>query len=296
MQSIYRPRFCALLLLLALTLPISGTQATTIRLNSAILREQTASITSLPRASQPQPTGTPATAEVASTHQPTSQLTFPTLSAPTPSEDAQAAISQFNQERLGSKIQVVYAGNLTNTIQPVLQRLPPSIQAAMLDGINISSVSYWGLLSGGVAMVTVGDCTTDIAFCTITSDNLSDQLSNASAGIYAVVVKENPAAAQAAATLIRATFPKLDLLLLNPIDTIESGFAFSAVTTNTGYDVYSKQATLVPEVIYAGTVPYGSSGRTLVYALVALGEGYVRATVIEGATLNLRQIDLGTNR
>lgn len=204
---------------------------------------------------------------------PTLALSFPTLNAPLPSAEAQTAISQFNNDHLGAAIQIVYAGSATGSIEAVMQYLPADVQAAMLSASSISSATYWATLSNGAAMVAVGDCASNPAACAVSADGLSIQLSSAAAGLYGLLVDGSAASSQAALSLILATFPRLSGLSFLPISDVETGYGFSAVTATMGYDPTTRQPISVAEVVYAGTVSV--SGKTFVYALAALGQGYV---------------------
>jgi hypothetical protein len=201
-------------------------------------------------------------------------LDFPTLSAPAASDEAAAALTQFNGDHLGAVLDLVYAGAATVDVETVMQYLPAEMQAAMLNATTISGLTYWGVMRNGAAMVAVGDCSTDPAACTVTADTLSMQLSSAASGTYGVLVNGNVSDAQAALNLIVATYSKLSGLSFSPI-TIEQGWAFSASTFSMGIDPVTRQPVSAATVIYAGVG--GAGSQTFVYALAAIGEGYVSA-------------------
>lgn len=201
-------------------------------------------------------------------------LSFPTLSVPTASDEAVAALSQFNNDHLGAALDLVYAGSANVDVESVMQYLPAEVQAAMLSTSTISGVTYWGVLRNGAAMVAVGDCSTDAAACTVTADSLSVQLSSAASGTYGVLVNATVGDAQGALNLIIATYPKLGGLSFTPAP-VEQGWAFSASTLSMGLDPVTRQPVSAATLIYAGGVGVGS--QTFVYALVAIGEGYVAA-------------------
>jgi hypothetical protein len=200
-------------------------------------------------------------------------LSFPTLSVPAASDEALAAITQFNSDHLGAVLDLIYAGSATVEVETVLQYLPAEMQAAMLNATTISGVTYWGALHNGAAMVAVGDCSTDPAACAVTADTLSVQLSSAASGTFGMLVNGAVGDAQTALSLITATYPRLNGLSFSPIS-VEQGWAFSASTVSMRLDPVTRQPVSAATVIYAGTVDAGS--QTFVYALVAIGEGYVR--------------------
>ena len=203
----------------------------------------------------------------------TLQASFPAPELPAPSNEAAQAITTFNADQLGAAIDLVYAGTATSAVQATLQYLPAEIQAMMLDTTTISGASYWGLLQNGAAMVAVGDCSGDPAACAVSADSLSVELSSASSGTYGLLTQGTVATAQDALRLITTTYPKLGGLQFTAISDTEAGFAFSATTATLGLDPVTHQPISSATVVYAGVVSVSS--QSFVYALVAVGEGYV---------------------
>lgn len=203
----------------------------------------------------------------------TAATTYP-VSPPTPSAEAYEAIVVFANDQLGAVVEPLYAGAATNSMETLMMYLPAEMQAYLLQATSISGESYWGLLNGGGAMVAVGDCTS--GNCTVNADALSVQLSSASAGAYGIRANAaNPTTSQEALTLITQVYPKLNGLAFAEISDIEQGFAFTATTASMGFDTTTRQSVSVAKVVYAGVVSVNN--QPYIYALVALGEGYVNA-------------------
>lgn len=204
----------------------------------------------------------------------TINVSYPVNATPAPSADAYEALVVFANDQLGAVIEPLYAGLATDAVQQMIAYLPDDIEASFLNATAISSVTYWGLLAGGAAAVSVGDCSTNPANCTVTADNLSVQLSSASAGMYGILAGEAvPTTPEAALALITTVYPKLDGLAFAQITDVETGYAFTATTASVGYDAVTRQPISTAKIVYAGVVQV--NGAPFVYAVVGLGEGYV---------------------
>ena len=202
----------------------------------------------------------------------TVNVTVP-ISEPTPSAEAYEALVVFANDQLGAVIEPLYAGEATEAVQLVIGYLPDEIEAQLLNATSISGVTYWGLLTGGVGAVIVGDCSTNPANCAITADNLSVQLSSASTGMYGLLASAAvPTTPEAALALITTVYPKLDGLSFNQITDVEQGVAFMATTASVGYDVDTQAPISTAKVVYAGVVDV--NGAPFVYAVVGVGAGY----------------------
>ncbi|MBE2270907.1 MAG: hypothetical protein IAE80_21900, partial [Anaerolinea sp.] len=196
---------------------------------------------------------------------------YPIQPTPIPSAEAYEALVLFANDQLGAVVEPLYAGAATDGVQSVLTYLPEEIEALMLNAMSISGAAYWGLLPGGAAAVAVGDCAVN---CAITADNLSIQLSSGSAGAYGMLASAAaPTSPDTALQLITTVYPKLEGLAFAQITDVETGYAFTATTASVGYDAATQQPVSSAKVVYAGVVDV--NGVPFVYALVAVGQGYV---------------------
>ncbi|MBZ0293001.1 MAG: hypothetical protein K8L99_10605 [Anaerolineae bacterium] len=199
------------------------------------------------------------------------QVGYPVEAAPQPSAEAYEAIVIFANDQLGAVIQPLYAGVATGDVETLMSYLPEEIQAYLLNATTISGVAYWGLLNGGVAGVAVGDCTS--ANCTVSGDNLTFQISSASAGAYGLFASGAvPADANAALGLVTQVYPKLSGLSFAQVSDVEQGYAFTASAAGLGLDPATNAPLSVAKVVYAGVVAI--DGKPFVYALVGVGQGY----------------------
>lgn len=202
----------------------------------------------------------------------TPQVALPAVPTPQPSAEAYEAIVLFANDQLGAAVEPRYAGDATNAVLALINRLPPEIQAFVANATTISGADYWALLPGGVAGVMVGDCTT--GDCTVTAANLSLQLSSSAAGIYGLSTNAPvPTTAEDALALITSVYPKLAGLAFAQVTDIDAGMSFTASAASLGFDPTTQQPVSVAKVVYAGVVQV--NGQPFVYALVATGEGYV---------------------
>jgi len=191
---------------------------------------------------------------------------------PTPSAEAYEAIVLFANDQLGAVVEPLYAGTVTAEIDQMITLLPEEMQAYLLNATAISGTEYWGMLNGGAAAVTVGDCATNPAGCAVTADTLSMQLSSASMGAYAIRASAAvPSTADEALRLITTVYPKLTGLSFAQITDVEEGLAFTATTASLGTDV-NGQPISAAKIVYAGVLDL--NGMPYVYAMVAVGEGY----------------------
>ncbi|MEO8609836.1 MAG: hypothetical protein ABI690_18230 [Chloroflexota bacterium] len=205
---------------------------------------------------------------------------IPTLQIPTGSSEAEAAISNFGSMYLGIQQHLLYAGDLTDSLnsasgksgstgeaslQASLDQLPSELQGFLTSAESMSGAMYWGVWQTGSAAVAVGDCT-DNPNCTITIDNLNVYLTQSSGGLYMTYTKSAPASSSDALNLILATYPGLNGLTFDPGSYTSTGYAFQSNVVKLG-------STSTIEIVYTGVV--NSGGQSLVYAWVAVGEGYV---------------------
>lgn len=199
------------------------------------------------------------------------QVTIPVTASPQPSADAYEAIVLFANDQLGATVTPRYAGDATDAVQFVIDRLPAEMQAYVANATALSGATYWALLQGGMAGVMVGDCTA--GNCAITADNLDLHLSSSAAGIYGLLASGvTPATAEAALALITDVYPKLEGLAFAQVTDIDAGMAFTATAATLGVDPVTHQPVSAAKVVYAGVVDV--DGQPFVYALVGVGEGY----------------------
>ncbi|MCC6613597.1 MAG: hypothetical protein IT320_08975 [Anaerolineae bacterium] len=205
----------------------------------------------------------------------TTSVSINAAATPTPSAEAYEALVVFANDQLGAVIEPLYAGEATDAVLATFSYLPAELQAYLSNATSISGAAYWGLLNGGVGGVMVGDCAANSANCTISTDNLSTQLTSAAAGAYGLLTTgAMPATPGDALDLITTVYPKLDGLAFAQVTDVDGGLAFTATAASMGYDAATMQPVSVAKVVYAGVVDV--NGQAFVYALVGVGEGYVQ--------------------
>ncbi len=201
-------------------------------------------------------------------------INYPADSEPTPSADAYEALVLFANDQLAITVDPLYAGNFTGDVQTIMAYLPAEIQAMLLNATSISGSAYWGLMAGGAGVVLVGDCSTNTNGCSVNSENLTVQLSSASAGAYGFLVSAAaPTTADTALQLVTQVYPKFTGLSFAQVTDVETGYLFMATTASMGTDPATRQAISVAKVIYGGVVTV--NGQSFVYTLVGVGEGFV---------------------
>lgn len=202
----------------------------------------------------------------------TAEATWPdTLDAPASSAEAYEALVVFASSQLGLVVQPLYAGALTEDIVLLIQQvLPDELQA--YAALLASAQAYWGIVTGGVGAVAVGDCSAETPCA---PGDIPAALSDAAAGVYALRVAQTmPADAAGALDLITTVFPALNGLAFAQVADVETGLAFMATAYGVGVDADDHPVT-VAKLIYAGVTPV--EGQTVVYAMVAVGEAEIEA-------------------
>lgn len=186
------------------------------------------------------------------------------------SPEAFEAIIVFAHDQLGTTVHPVYAGALTQEIVEYLIYLPTPVAA--YASMLVDATAYWGLMSNGFGGVIIADCGAEVV-CNL--DNMPQELSDASAGIYMLdVATPMPASPEAALDLITTVYPALNgLSFAQVIDMQASGMTFLATAYGVGAD-NSGQPLSVAKLIYAGVVSEG--GVTTVYVMMAIGEAQVQ--------------------
>lgn len=181
--------------------------------------------------------------------------------APLPDYDAAQMLTTFAQRYLGIQPIVVRASGTSGDMT-----LPPQI-AQQVNG----SVALAGQVSAG--MITVGNARgaaqVAVGSGTISGDLQAD-ISNGALGAYGLLMPgvPTPANADAARTLLTSTYPGLAGFDLQP-QSGSQGYLFRTVTTTTGIDLQSKEATVVTQVIVAGVSGQGRAA--LVWVVVGNG-------------------------
>jgi hypothetical protein len=197
--------------------------------------------------------------------------------SPASSEEAQIVIVDFANQHLGVNPDLLYAGvwdgntNQTGdssqqTLDQILSQLPTELQQFIETSYNGSATSYWGVYKTGAGVVVLGDCTNN-PNCTFDMDNLNVYLTSSSGGVYGTYTTGTVSSADAALKRVQTTYPALAAVKFTAVK-VQQGFAFQATTTIGS----NKQA--ITTFIDAGVVNVGQ--QSLVYALVAVGEGYVK--------------------
>jgi hypothetical protein len=202
----------------------------------------------------------------------------PTVQAPASSADAETAVVSFASTHLGIAPDLLYAGSwdgdaqqasasATQTLNAIIAQLPQEAQAFVAGLSEFSGAAYWGVWKTGAGIVALADCT-DNPNCTVTQDNLKLYITTSSGGVYGVYAAGSVANSTDALNLLKQTYPALASLNLTVVSDAQTGYAFQATTTSAS----GSQA--AAKYVYAGVVT--AKGQHLVYALVAVGEGYVQ--------------------
>jgi hypothetical protein len=191
------------------------------------------------------------------------------VNSPTSSAQAYEALVVFANDQLGTVVQPMYAGDLTQEIQIIYSYLPAEAEAyaALLSSAD---PAYWGILNGGAAAVGSFDCSAGCG-----GQNIPAELSNASAGVYMLTVSAGmPADDNAALQLITTVYPALNGLAFAKVENAEAGLTYMATTYGLGAGADGQGASLA-KLVYAGITQ--ANGQTVVYTLVAVGQAQVDA-------------------
>lgn len=211
---------------------------------------------------------------------PGASVAFPTFSLTLPFEmnssaEAESAVNGFATAHLGTAYNLLYAGALTSSslspeataaLQSYLAALPAEVQNYLSLILNGSGAAYWGVFQNGMGMVALANCA-DNPGCQVTQESITLYITSSSAGIYSVYTSGAATDSNSALNMILAAYPGLNGLTFTPVTDSSQGFAFQA----TGFSRSGTQA--VTTLYYAGVI--SSSGQSLVYAVVGVGEGYL---------------------
>lgn len=189
------------------------------------------------------------------------------------SDVATSAIVGYARSMLGLTVTPLYAEEYGDveiensqiaqeTLDMIYSQIPADMQAFLTQADSLSGVAYWAILDDGLALLYTGDC--EVEQCTINQQSVQVEITNGSAGIYAIYSDMTPSSTDEAKALIQSTFPYLATL-----DLSETESAYGTVFFAFDIDVESSQVT----AYYAGV--YEVEGQSIVYVLSGIGDAYV---------------------
>jgi hypothetical protein len=188
-----------------------------------------------------------------------------TVGDPAPSAAAYQAISLFAHARTGATVAPLYAGTLTEDVQRVIGYLPDEITALTAALTGSADAAYWGLWAGGAGAVLFGECS-DAAACAVSGANAfpTSDASNEAGVLTTFSLETMPTEVNGALTVLTQVYPALRGLPFTHLTDISEGFAFRAITGETGYP---ESPGIMTMGIIGGVVDV--QGRTLVYIVLA---------------------------
>jgi len=173
--------------------------------------------------------------------------------------DASEAIRSYASKVLGITVQVKSAGGQAGTII-----LPGEAQESVEVAITLAGATYFGVLDGGLASVSLGDGEI--------SGNLTADIESASLGVFVMTQQGAlPASEGEALARIKRTFPGIANLDYIARPRKGQGYSFQATTTTTGLDPSSGKIVAVGQSVIVAVTPALRQGRVLVSAVVANG-------------------------
>lgn len=223
---------------------------------------QAAQATLVALATQARPT-TEALASQAAALASTAQAALTTITPPAVvgQADASAVISQYAQEVLGITVNIVRAGGLTNDIDRQIN-LSPDGEAAQSGTSQLALQTYAAFLQGGAASVSYGSG--EVA------GDITIDINSSSLGAFSFELGQKAPESEAEAlTLVLGTFPALSNRQFASHEAVQ-GYAWLAEGQAAGFDVQTRQATLVAEKVLIGLIPAGL-GQSAAYAVVGKG-------------------------
>jgi hypothetical protein len=181
--------------------------------------------------------------------------------APIDQYDAAQMISSFASVYLGLSVDVSHAAGTNGNVA-----LPTSAQAGVDEAVALAGQAAAGGISlgstRGAAQVAIGSGSI--------SGDLDADISGASEGAFSLLVRSIPPdSTDSALALIRATYPALATVALEPQSSPQGGFVFYATTSHQGVDWKTREITTVAEAVLAGTTKQGRS--TIVWVVVGNG-------------------------
>lgn len=223
---------------------------------------QAAQATLVALATQAQPT-TEALASQAAALASTAHAALTTITPPAVvgQADASAVISQYAQEVLGITVNIVRAGGLTNDIDRQIN-LSPDGEAAQSGTSQLALQTYAAFLQGGAASVSYGSG--------VVAGEITIDINSSSLGAFSFELGQKvPENEAEALTLVLGTFPALSNRQFASQEAVQ-GYAWLAEGQVAGFDVQTRQATLVAEKVLIGLVP-ASLGKSAAYTVVGKG-------------------------
>jgi hypothetical protein len=190
------------------------------------------------------------------------------------SPQATNAIIGFASSMLSLNVTPLYAGEYSNgdldgnaaaqeTMSQVYSQLDGDMQALLTQASELSGVAYWALLEDGVALLYTGDC--DLDQCTIEQEMVQVEITNGSAGAYAILSDAVTSSTAEAKSLVQSTFPYLATIELSETES-SAGTGFFA------FDIDMDSQEVV--AYYAGVYDAGT-GQSVVYAVSGIGDAYI---------------------
>ncbi len=195
-----------------------------------------------------------------------------------PSPEAYALIVEFANAQLGKQVAPIYAGLLDSDavvpeeyemlVDMALALFVPDVQGILTMAADVSADGYWALFPDGVAVVYGVDCE-QLDFCPVGMGTLQLQINFGSIGAYGFYTSRMPGNETDAMMAVLAAFPALEGYTLESWNA-GIGYAFA------GSNINLETTTVAPTAVVAGI--FEVEGLPFVYAMVAVGEGYVGLT------------------
>ncbi len=192
-----------------------------------------------------------------------------------PSPEAYALIVEFANVQLGKPVAPIYAGLLDSDavvpeeyemlVDMALALFVPDVQGILAMAADVSADGYWALFPDGVAVVYGVDCD-QLDFCPVGMGTLQLQINFGSIGAYGFYTSRMPGNETDAMMAVLEAFPALGNYTLESWNA-GIGYAF------TGSNIDLETTTVAPAAVVAGI--FEIEGLPFVYAMVAVGEGYV---------------------
>jgi hypothetical protein len=181
--------------------------------------------------------------------------------APIDQYDAAQMIESFASMYLGLNVHVSHAAGTNGNVA-----IPTTAQADVDEAVELAGQAAAGEISlgsaRGAAQVAIGSGSV--------SGDIDADISGASEGAFSLLMRSLPPnSTDTALALIRATYPALAAVALEPQSSSQAGFVFYATTTHQGVDWKTHEVTTVAEAVLAGTTKQGRA--TVVWAVVGNG-------------------------
>lgn len=176
--------------------------------------------------------------------------------------DASAAVSAYAEMVLGATFTIVRAGGASSEIERLLQA-SPSGTAAQSSVAQVAMQTYLAVLAGGVGSVSYGNG--EVA------GDLNMDINASSLGVFSLEARQPMyVTEEEALAAVWHTFPALSDRAYTRQATTK-GYAWLAEGQAQGFDIKTRQATLIAERVIIGVMPAGPR-QTVVYAIVGKGD------------------------